>query len=205
MWWTVSEHLFQFCLLVTIILSSQAMSRRAQSDRLRSDGSRLRVALTIGLQSLRKLYEDNVDILSGGELPLISGRNQINLLRTQLGRLTTLHAPEIEAVMSANIAVERVETEMAIAGRKIEGVAFAIPAKDEARANLLLMLRETCSMLAAAEDLLKSDEIPGRQVTSTLPPFQKSAADEARRLASGPDISSLAQRNQPRLEAAKLG
>jgi len=139
MWWTVCEHLFQFCLMGTIILSSQAMARRAHNDRLRGDVSRLRVALSISLQALRKLYEDNLAILCSGEFPLISGRNQITLLRTQLG------------------------TEIAIAGRKFEGVAFAIPSKDAARGNLLSMLRETCSRLAIAEDLLKPDEILGRQ------------------------------------------
>ena len=163
MWWTVCEHLFQFCLMGTIILSSQAMARRAHNDRLRGDVSRLRVALSISLQALRKLYEDNLAILCSGEFPLISGRNQITLLRTQLGRLTSLHAPAIEAVLTANIAAERLETEMAIAGRKFEGVAFAIPSKDAARGNLLSMLRETCSRLAIAEDLLKPDEILGRQ------------------------------------------
>ncbi len=115
--WSLSEHLVQFSFMAAIIWGAQAFARRAHHGRASREARRLRIALGIGLSALRELYEADLASLSGGERPLISGRNQINLLRTQLGRLTSLEPPEVEAVMSASIAVERAETEMAIAGQ----------------------------------------------------------------------------------------
>jgi hypothetical protein len=176
MWWNLSEHLFQLFFMVTIVLGSQAISRRAQRERVHDEARRLRVALSINLKALRNLYQDNSDSLRGGRLPLISSRNHINLLRTQLARLTSLDSPEIEAVMTANIAAERAETGMAIAGKKVEGVAFTIPADAAARAILMTTLRETCSALAAAEDLLNPPAMPGREALSAVPSVRGLAA-----------------------------
>jgi hypothetical protein len=154
MWSTTFEHFFQLFCMATIILGSRAFSMRAQGDRLRGDAQRLRSALTINLQALRKHYQENLSILSGGELPLISGRNQINLLRTQLGRLTSLDPPEIEAVMTASVAAEMAETEMAKTGTRNGGIAFTIPEIREARTLLASTLRDACSALQIAEELV---------------------------------------------------
>src|SRR5271167_4858633 len=90
MWSTAFEHFFQLCGMAAILLSARAFSLRTQGHRMRADGQRLRRALTISLQALCKHYEDNLRVFSRGKLPLTSGRNQINLLRTQLGRLMLL-------------------------------------------------------------------------------------------------------------------
>src|SRR5208283_2365372 len=136
-----------------------------------------------------KLYEDNLTSLSGGERPLISGRNQINLLRTQLGRLTSLEPPEIEAVMAASIAAERAETEMAIAGRKVDGVAFWIPKKNEAQVIIESTLREVCSMLGAAEELLNPNGARRGESASEIAPKLKADGDGVYALDRAPEFN----------------
>lgn len=169
MWSTTFEHFFQLCGMAAIILSARVFSLRAQGDRLRGEARRLRSALTISLAALRGHYEENSGVLSGGKLPLISGRNQINLLRTQLGRLTCLDPPEIEAVMAASVAAERAETEMARSGGRSGGVAFSIPETRELRTLLRSTLRDACSALQIAEKLLNPNDELRRENPSGAP------------------------------------
>jgi len=158
MWSTAFEHFFQLCGMAAILWSFRAFSLRTQGDRIRGDGQRLRRALTISLRALRKHYEDNLGIFSGEKPPLSSGRNQINLLRTQLGRLTLLDPPEIEAVMAASVAAEVVETEMTKFRSRTAEVTLAIPERRELRTLLRSTLRDACSALQAAEELLNSND-----------------------------------------------
>jgi len=199
MWWTVCGQVVQLSLMAAIILSSQASARRAQSraqtDRVRDEARRLRSVLIISLPALRTHYEDNLGILSRGKLPLISGRNLINLLRTQLGRLTTLDPPEIQAVIAASIAAERAETAMAIAGKKIGDVAFTISDNNAARGMLSLKLRAACSMLGAAEEILRP---PG------VLPDCETDTDEFSAYAGAPEFIDAARNHQPDRERMKL-
>ncbi len=178
MLWTAFEHFSQLFFMAAIILGSHTLSRRTHRERVRHDARRLRSALTVSLPSLRKLYEDNLSILSGGEHLLISGRNQINLLRTQLGRLTCLDPPEIEAVMAASIAAERAETAMAIVDRKVAGVAFIISGNLEAKKILESSLREACSMLESAEELLNPHGTLRHEKPFAVPPTREPDIDD---------------------------
>lgn len=188
--WSLSEHFVQLSFMAAIIWGAQALARRAHHGRVSHEARRLRTALGIGLSALRELYEDNLVRLSGGERPLISGRNQITLLRTQLGRLTSLEPAEIEAVMAASIAVERAETEMAIAGEKVGGVAYSIPEKNEAKEIIESTLREVCARLGTAEDLMSPIAMPGGERASDASPSLKADADEAgARGAGAPEFS----------------
>ena len=85
MLWTAFEHFSQLFFMAAVILGAHALSRRTHRERVHHDARRLRSALTVSLPALRKLYEDNLSILSAGACLLISGRNQINLLRTSWG------------------------------------------------------------------------------------------------------------------------
>jgi hypothetical protein len=204
--WSVSEHFVQLSFMAAIIWGAQAFARRAHHGRVSREARRLRSALGISLSALRKLYEDNLASLSDGERPLISGRNQINLLRIQLGRLTSLEPPEIEAVMAASIAVETAETEMAIAGRKVGGVAFWIPKKNEVKGIIESTLREVCSMLRTAEELLNPNAIPSGERTAEVSPSLKADGEEVCARGTGaPDFSRAAQDNPPFREREKLG
>lgn len=172
MWSTAFEHFFQLCGMAAILWGSRVFSHRTQGDRLRVEGERLRRALTISLQALHKHYEDNLAGICREKLPLSSGRNQINLLRTQLGRLTLLDPPEIEAVMVASVAAEVAETEMARSGSRIGSVAFAVPETVEMRTLLRSTLRDACSALQAAEVLLNPREMTQLENKSDLPPVR---------------------------------
>jgi hypothetical protein len=207
MWWTVCGQIVQLSLMAAIILSSQASSRRAQSraqtDRVRDEARRLRSALAVSLPALRTVYEDDLCILSGGKPPLISGRSLINLLRTQLGRLTTLDPAEIQAVMAASIAAERAETEMAIAGKKIGDVAISLSDDRAAREVLSLRLRAACSMLGAAEEILTPPGIVADRATD-CDEFVANA-DEFVANAGAPELIGAVQRHPPHPERARLG
>ena len=177
--WTNSEPFFQLAFMVAVILSAQAFSRRAQSKRLVTEARRLRAALAMILSALREVYEDDLATLSVGERPLISGRNQINLLRSQLTRLTSLDAPEVEAVMAASIAAERVEMHLGVSGKKIGGIAVTIPSGHQAKRALESSLRKASTALLTAEMLLRpqgalpqdraSDSSPGKTPTPMKP------------------------------------
>jgi hypothetical protein len=205
MWWPVSEHIIQLSFMAAIVFGSQAFSRRAHNVRVRREAQRLRSAMAIGLPALRKLYEDNLSILSGRERPLISGRNQINLLRTQLGRLTSLDPSEIEAIMAASFAAERAETDMAIAGKKIGDFAFTIPENNEAKGILTSTLEEVCSMLRNAEELLNPNGMPRLETASDVPPIREPDADDVCAHARARDLGNAVQLDKPHREQAKLG
>jgi hypothetical protein len=140
--------------MAVLMVGSQAFARRVQDERLRGEARRLRSALIISLKAIRILYRGNLGVLVGGGSPLISGRNQLNLFRLHFGRLISLDQPEIEAVLAASIAAERVETAMAIAGKTVGGVAFTVPEGDESRGMLESALMQACSMLETAEGLM---------------------------------------------------
>lgn len=202
--WSTSEHFVQLSFMAVIIWGAQALARRAHSERVSRETRRLRCALHIGLSALHKLYRDNLANLYGGERPLISGRNQINLLRTQLGRLTSLEPPEVEAVMAASIAAERAETEMTIAGRKVGGVAFWIPGKDEAKGIIESALREVCSTLRTAEEILISNAAARAERASETPPNREADAEDVRAHAGAPGFRRAAQDTPPNGEKVKV-
>jgi hypothetical protein len=151
---TISEHFGPIFFMVAVMVGSQVFARRVQQKRLRDEVWRLRSALTVSIKALRRLYEGNLRVLAGGGPPLISGRNQIILFRIHFGRLISLDQCEIEAVLDASLAAERVETAMAIAGKIVGGVAFTVPEGDEARGMLESALMQACSMLATAEEVM---------------------------------------------------
>ncbi len=148
------EHIGQLCLMAMVIFGAQGFARRAQRERMRLEAQRLRCALTVSLQALRKLHEDNLRVLAGKRPPLMSGRHQMGLLRTQLGRLIVLDQTEIEAVLTASIAAERAEAMMAISGKALAGVAFTVPKGDEEMGIVQSSLKQACAMLEAAERLM---------------------------------------------------
>ena len=153
--WTATDHFFQLVLMLTVVLSAQAFGRRANNRRLLREAQHLRVALAIAIAALRKLYEANLTIVASAGNSLLSGRNQITLLRSQLGRLISLDMHEVEAVMRACCAAERVETEMAGSSKKAGGVHHPVaPDNDAERQILESTLRETCALLLDAEQLL---------------------------------------------------
>jgi hypothetical protein len=151
---TVSDHVIQVCLMALVIFGSHVWTHRVQTERLRGEARRVRSVLTMSLRALRKLYEGNLDVLSGGKPPLISGRNQISLLRMQFSRLVCLDQPEIEAVWEASIGAESVEAAIAVAGKGVGAVAFGVPEDDGVRATLKSALAQACSMLETAEHLM---------------------------------------------------
>ncbi len=149
--------------MAVIIFSAQALGRRAQRVRLHGEAVRLRGAMAISLQALRRLYENNLRVLAGGRPPLVSGRNQITVLRILLPRLLSLDQPEIGAVIEAVIATEAAETALAVAGTRIGGVAFGVP-KDAADARELeSVLSQACAALETAEGLMDpACKMPGQ-------------------------------------------
>ncbi|HLZ96493.1 MAG TPA: hypothetical protein VKP66_01020 [Steroidobacteraceae bacterium] len=151
MWSAVWEHFSPVFFMAFVVLGSQAFTRRAQHARSRGEARRLRTALIVGLAALRKLHVDNLSVLAGGAVPLMSGRHQINLVRPHLARLISLEESEIDAVMSAVIAAEKAESAMAIGGKALGGVAFSVPEEDDARARLRSAFTEACVMLETAE------------------------------------------------------
>ena len=148
-----------FICMAAIIFGAQAVGRWAQRGRVRDEARRLRGAVALSLRALRNVYEHNLAVLAGGRPPLISGRNQIALLRVLLGRLLSLHQPEIEAVMAAAIAAEAAETAMGVAGTPLRGVAFKVPESINAIGPVGSALSQACSALEFAEGLV----VPARR------------------------------------------
>lgn len=150
----VCDRFSQLAFMAVIIFGSHAIARRAQDRRVREEARRIRAALGVSLQALWELYQDNLRLLSSGSRQLLSGRNQVQVLRIQLGRLVTLQEGEIEAVLAANIALEAAETAMAVAGKPLGGVAFTVSADGSADEAVKQPLLHVCAILEAAQALL---------------------------------------------------
>ena len=148
------EHFGPVCLV--LILGSQALNRRAQRIRWRNEVRSLRTGLRVSLHSLRTLYSETLQAVVHSQRTFPSGRHQINLLRTQLGRLPSLKESEAEAVMLACIAVERAETMLGAAGKAMGPASVVVHRREEKRATAESALRAAISMLESAEALLSS-------------------------------------------------
>ena len=155
------EHFGPLCIMAALVFTSQAANRRAQAVRQRREAQGLRRALYIGVKALNELYSKNADILEKGGLPLISGRQQLALLRVHLGRINVLEEPEIDLLILAAIAAESAETSMAMAGKAIGAAAFTAPAQIEERQLLRSALDSACSALSVAESELCPPETAG--------------------------------------------
>lgn len=150
----VCDRFSQLAFMAVIIFGSHAIARRTQDRRVREEARRIRGALGVSLQALGELYRDNLRLLASGSRQLLSGRNQVQVLRIQLGRVVALLEGEIEAVLAANIALEAAETAMAIAGKPLGGVAFILPDDSGAAEAVKQPLLHVCAMLEAAQALL---------------------------------------------------
>lgn len=150
------EHFGPVCLV--LILGSQALTRRAQRKRWRNEARGLRTSLSVNLQALHAHYSTNLSALAERESALPPARQQINLLRTQLGRLASLQQSEVRAVMTACVALEDAEAALAAARKGQAGTIRANARQNEKRAMAASVLQETCAVLQTADDLLRADE-----------------------------------------------
>ena len=150
------EHFGPVCLL--LILGSQALNRRAQRIRWRNEVRSLRAGLKVGLHALHCLYGENLHAVAGSKRTLVSGRHQLNLLRTQLGRLPSLKELEAETVMLACSAAERAESMLEAARKTLAPADVAIHRRDEKRAMAESAFQAACAALAAAEAMLAASD-----------------------------------------------
>jgi hypothetical protein len=155
------EHYGPLCLL--LILGSQALNRRAQRIRWRNEVRSLRAGLKVGLHSLRDLYGENLYAAAGSKRTLVSGRHQLNLLRTQLGRLPSLKELEAETVMLACIAAERAESVLEAARKALASADVVVHRRDEKRAMAQSAFQTACAALEAAEKLLGASGSTGTE------------------------------------------
>ena len=145
----------QFIFVATMVFGGQAFARRIHDLRTRADARRIRAMLRLSFAALRELYADNLRKLENAESPLLSGRNQMVLLRMQLPRLTLLEREgEVEAVLAANIAMEAAETAMTVAGKPLGGVAFTMPEDGTGTAAIGPLLEQACDALETALAIL---------------------------------------------------
>ena len=152
------------CLL--LILGSQALNRRAHRIRWRNEVRSLRVGLKVGLHSLHDLYEENLHSVARSKRTLVSGRHQLNLLRTQLGRLPSLNELEAETVMLACIAAERAESFLEAARKTLSPGDVVVHRRDEKRAMAESAFQAACTALEAAETLLAASDTKGKKSTT---------------------------------------
>jgi hypothetical protein len=181
MFWTMSERLAPICLMALVLVLSRLMAQRGHRQRLRTEAQRLRRALHVGLQGLRHLYEGNLGMLESGERRLISGRNQIGLFRSQMGRLVCLEEVEVDAVMMACIAAELAESAMAVAGRSVAGATFVLLGPLKQKEALVAALSQACSSIRSAEDVLlpapEASIPPDGQASTILTPTTTSITE----------------------------
>ena len=152
---TAVHYLAQFVFMALLINGSQALARRAQDRRGQREAARIRAILRASFGALLEIYDSNRRSLAAGERTLLSGRQQIQVLRIYLGRLAALEdAAEIDAALSASFAMEAAEAAIAAAGKPVNGVAFMLPEDGNAADTVDPMLRQACTTLEAAVELL---------------------------------------------------
>lgn len=180
------DHFGPVCLV--LILGSQALNRRAHRIRWRNEVRSVRTGLRVNLHSLRMLYTENLQSVVHSRRTLVSGRQQINLLKTQLGRLASLPENEVESVMLACIAAEKAESMLAVAGKLMSAVSVVVHRRNEKLALVESALQAACSMLEAAEKLLSSN---GKGGDEDKPHADVEAASpERQRLIVAPDYAA---------------
>jgi hypothetical protein len=181
MGWTdltsVFERFSQFIFMAAMILGNQAISRRAQDRRVRGEVQRIRYLLRGVLRALHDLYDDNLRLLANGDRLLLSGRNQIALLRIHFGRLVSLNEAEIEAVLAASIAMEVAETAMVVAGKPMGGVAITLPPEGGVAEAVKLPLLRALAALETAQALLAPAGPPAGQATEEATLFHMAEAN----------------------------
>jgi len=129
------------------------VNHRRTSATLRKDSGALRVALAAELASLRDLYKDNVDAIYAERDVLVSGRMVGAIYRGNLGRIHTLPAQDIPALIAAYAMCERAEAH-AMAHCKAHGaIAFSM-GKERPYAESLVALYEKAA--AAVERALRT-------------------------------------------------
>jgi hypothetical protein len=126
----------------------------------------LRAGLKVGLHSLRDLYGENLRAVAGSKRTLVSGRHQLNLLRTQLGRLPSLKEPEAETVMLACIAAERAESMLEAVRKALAPADVVVHRRDEKRAMAESAFQTACAALEAAEKLLDASGSTGTETAA---------------------------------------
>jgi ParB-like chromosome segregation protein Spo0J len=180
------DHFGPVCLV--LILGSQALNRRAHRIRWRNEMRSVRTGLRVNLHSLRMLYAENLQSVVHSRRTLASGRQQINLLKTQLGRLASLPENEVESVMLACIAAEKAESMLAVAGKALSPTSVVIHRRNEKLALVESALQDACSLLEAAEKLLGSNGKSGGEEKPDAD--ADAAAPERQRLIVAPDFAA---------------
>ena len=174
---SVGERFSQFILMAAMILGNQAIARRAQNHRVREEVTADSIFAARVMRALRDLYDDNLRLLTSGDGLLLSGRSQIALLRIHLGRLNSLNEAEIEAVLTASIAMEVAEAAMAVAGKPVGGVAITLPREGGAAEAVKLPLLRALAALETAEALLAPGGPSVRQTKEKATLFRMAEAN----------------------------
>jgi hypothetical protein len=185
---TLYAHFGAVCLMGAIVLSSQMVTRRAQRERLRNEAHRLRCSLSVILRALRELHLGNLRSLDDNKLQLLPASQQIHLLRTQLSKLLSLEQAEVQAVMTACVALERVESVMSVTGKNAAGARMNLPRGADDSRMLQATMRQACTLIESAVNLMAVDLTCG-----------EGAADEAARGISAVEVP--AEADAQRLES----
>ncbi len=162
--------------MVTTAANLYVGQRRAAANVAR-DASGLRAALAAELAHLGDLYKANIDALYAGADALVSCRMFSVIYRANLGRLHTLPAADLPAIVAAYAMSERVEAMAAVHCKPHGANAFSM-GKERPFAETLIAMYEKAA--AASERALralgKGDDAPAALPTAEQPAGQLAAA-----------------------------
>ena len=142
--WPIWIHLASISIMATVVVMNHRVMRRVVERRTARDSVRLRVALCAELAAIQALYSENLRRLSERAAFVLSGKGLQSVYRANIGRLVLLTGPEIEVLVTAAAAQERVEGLLAGHGKPRTNLAWELPPNDAKRAEI------RCAILHAA-------------------------------------------------------
>ena len=145
-------------LTINHVLNRQQAEKRAALETMR-----FRLALSIEMQALSTLYNDNLDLLNRDAEYVLSTRQSAIVYRGNLGRLMTLDTPVLEQVVAVYAENERIEALLAANAKSANALSYRIAPGIPETATLKRMFADATSNMKQACAALDDCNV-GRQL-----------------------------------------
>jgi hypothetical protein len=134
---SVLPHLTPLLVIPAIFAVNRSLMGRLTTRRSAADAARLCLALRTELIELRRLYEHNLDLLSGDARYLLSARTAVPVYKANITRITSLIDPPLLAELIVTFALaDRIETQVGAWTKPHGAFAYRVPLSSPARADL---------------------------------------------------------------------
>ena len=155
MWAHVGTVLPYLIVMLGTLTINHVLNRQQAEKRVALETMRFRLALSIEMQALSTLYDDNLDLLNRDCEYVLSTRQSI-IYRGNLNRLMSLDAPVLEQVVAVYAENERIEAFLAANAKSANAMSYRIAPATPETAALKRMFAAAGSNLTRARETLEN-------------------------------------------------